>query len=395
VKQTVFELRYVGNHAPNLLRAFDYNQVVINENGFLADFNRARANAFASERAGLGFNPAYTGPGSQPLTVFPRLANSALTNATVQLRLRQGEVGELATFYQQNGVNGPVNFYRNPNTLGANTIRNDGFSTYHALQFDVRRRVKNLQFQFNYTFSKVLSDTAGDNENRFEPFLDFGNNSLEKARAPFDLTHAFKSNYSYTLPFGRNQRWLSSSKAVDYVLGGWMVTGVMSWQSGFPFSVFSERGTLNRAARSTTRNTATAVFNKSKLDGEIFGLRKTGDGVFFVAPGARNTDGRGVGADGAPLFSGQAFINPDAGQVGALQRRMFSGPWNFNLNAGLVKRFSITEGQTLEVRGEAFNVTNTPGFAFNDMFVNSVNFGRITGVNIFARTMQFGLYYRF
>jgi hypothetical protein len=74
---------------------------------------------------------------------------------------------------------------------------------------------------------------------------------------------------------------------------------------------------------------------------------------------------------------------------------MFSGPWNFNLNAGLVKRFSITERQTLEVRGEAFNLTNTPGFSFNDMFINSVNFGRITGVNISARTMQFGLYYRF
>lgn len=396
LKGTIFEMRYVGNHSPNLLRAYDYNQVVIRENGFLADFIRARNNAFLSERAGLGFNAAYTGPGSQPLTVFPNLGSGGLlANATIQQRIRQNEPGELATLYQTNALNGSVNFFRNANALGANTIRNDGFSTYHAMQFDIRRRVRNLNFQFNYTFAKVLSDTSGDDQNRFEPFLDLGNNALEKARAPFDLTHAFKSNWAYSLPFGRNQRWLSSNKGLDYVLGGWMVTGVMSWQSGFPFSVLSQRGTLNRVARSTGRNTATTLFQKSKLDGEIFGLRKQGDGVFFVAPSARNTDGRAVANDGAAAFAGQAFFHPSAGEVGSLQRRMFSGPWNFNMNAGLVKRFSITERQTLEVRGEAFNLTNTPGFVFGDQDINNVNFGRITGVNIFARTMQFGLYYRF
>ena len=397
VKGTLFELRYVGNHGTKLLRAFDYNQVVVKENGFLADFVRARNNAFLSERAGQGFNGAYSGPGSQPLTVFPQLGNALLTNATIQLRLRQGEVGELATLYQTNGLNGSVNFFRNQNALGANFISNGGNSTYNGLQFDVRRRMgRNLQFQANYTFSKVLSDTAGDDQTRFEPFLDLGNNTLERARAPFDLTHGVKTNSSYALPFGKNQRWKTDNKVLDHIFGGWMATGLLSWQSGFPFSVLSQRGTLNRVARSTGRNTASTLLTKDQLDSGIFGLRRQGDGVFFVAPTSRNTDGRAVATDGAAFFGGgQAFYHPGPGDVGGLQRRMFSGPWSFSLDMGLVKRFAITERQTLEFRGEAFNIPNTPSFNFGDQDINSTNFGRITGVNVGSRYMQFGLYYRF
>ena len=43
-KGTIFEARYVGNHGTKLLRAFDYNQVQYNKNGFLADFLRAQNN---------------------------------------------------------------------------------------------------------------------------------------------------------------------------------------------------------------------------------------------------------------------------------------------------------------------------------------------------------------
>jgi hypothetical protein len=394
-KGTIVEARYVGNYGSSLLRAFDYNQINITDTGFLADFRRAQSNAFLSERAGQGFNPNYTGPGSQPLTVFPQLTNPQFANATVQLRLRQGEAGELANFYMINRLNGRVNFYGNPLTLGANTISNGAFSHYNALQIDVRRRLTSgLQFQANYTWSKVLSNVAGDDQNRFEPFLDFANPSLERGRAPFDLNHAIKANGSYTLPFGKGQRW-SGNKFTNQVLGGWVVTGVMVWQSGFPFSVFSDRGTLNRAARSTSRNTATTLLNRDQLN-QVFALRKVGDGVFMVPVEVRNpADGRAVQNDGAAPFAGQAFFHPNAGEVGSLQRRMFSGPWAMNLDMGLLKRFEIRERQTLEFRAEAYNMPNHPTFSFGDQVISSVNFGRITGTLNSARVWQFGLYYRF
>lgn len=397
VKGTIFEVRYVGNHGTKLLRAFDFNQVDIRSNGFLADFTRARSNAVLSEAAGLGFNGGYTGPGSQPLSVFPRLGNAAFTNATVQNLLRTNQPGELASFYFTNRVAGSVPFFRNPNALAANTITNAGNSTYNSLQIDVNRRLSsNLQVQANYTFSKVLSDTAGDDQNRFEPFLDFGNNALERARASFDLTHAIKSNGFYRLPFGKGQKWQPTNAFTNHVLGGWAVAGIMTWQSGFPFSVMSQRGTLNRGARSTGRNTATTSLTFDQLNNDVFGLRKQGNGIFFVSPSVLGPDGRAVANDTAPFFAGQVFFNPGAGEVGSLQRRVFSGPWNFNLNTSLQKTFQFNERHSVQVRAEAFNLTNTPGFLVAaDQDINSANFGRITGVNIGARSMQFGLYYRF
>src|SRR5205085_8287139 len=104
---------------------------------------------------------------------FPLLANPSFTNGTIQNLIRQGQVGELANTYQTNGLNGAVNFFRNPNILGANTVNNSGSSNYHGLQLEMRKRTRaGLQMQFNYTFSKDLSNMAGDSQFQLEPLLD-------------------------------------------------------------------------------------------------------------------------------------------------------------------------------------------------------------------------------
>ncbi|MBI3697812.1 MAG: TonB-dependent receptor, partial [Acidobacteria bacterium] len=71
---TVFEVRYAGNKGTKLLRGFDYNQVIIRQNGFLDDFLRARNNGFLAQARTGTFNPAFNAsiPGSQQLTVFPQ-----------------------------------------------------------------------------------------------------------------------------------------------------------------------------------------------------------------------------------------------------------------------------------------------------------------------------------
>lgn len=395
IRGGVVEVRYVGNRGTKLIRAYDFNQVDIRSNGFLEDFVRARNNAFLSLAANGSFNPAYTGPGSQPLTVFPRLANPSFTAAIIQQYLRQNEAGELANTYQINRLQGAVNFYRNPNALGANVIGNGADSTYHALQVEFRRRFRDIQLQANYTWSKVLSNSVGDDANRFEPFLDLNNGSLERARAPFDLRHAFKANGSYDLPFGKNRRW-QGNRFTNAVFGGWTVSALHSWLSGFPFSVLSQRGTLNRAGRSTGRNTAVTNLNYEQLTSGVLGLQKIGSGVLFIDP-QYTLGGRAVGADGAAPFTNQAFFHPNAGDVGSLQRRMFSGPGSFFLDSAIAKRFNIREGHSLEVRAETFNLPNHTSFTIGvDQDISSVNFARITGVNgNGARFWQFGMYYRF
>jgi hypothetical protein len=316
-------------------RAFDYNQVNIG-GGFLEDFQRAQSNLRLSQRAGAGNNAGYNAniAGSQQLTIFPQLPSGGLlTNATVVNLINTGQVGELANIYQINQLNGPISFYRNQYGLGMNMMTNYSNANYNGLQVDYTKRFSSgWQFQTNYTYSKVMSDSAGDSQARFEAFLDMENPSIERARTPYDLTHAFKLNGIWELPFGKGRRFGIDNGFADAVFGGWGVSGIMTWQSGNPFSILSGRGTLNRAGRSAATNTATSLLDKSQLD-DLIGFRMTGNGPYFMGPSAIGSDGRGVAADGSAPFSGQAFFHPEAGTVGTLQRRMFSGPqfWNTDL----------------------------------------------------------------
>src|SRR5262249_11655880 len=132
------------------------------------------------------YNPAIRG--SQPLPIFSKissvdlgLSGGGLTNSFIRNLIQTSQVAELAYTYQVNGFDSPISFFRNPVVLGADTITNYSNSTYNALQFEARRRVSSgLNFQANYTFSRVLSDAAGTDQSRFEPFLDFANPKIER-----------------------------------------------------------------------------------------------------------------------------------------------------------------------------------------------------------------------
>lgn len=395
VKGTVVEVRYVGNRQTKLLRAFDYNQITIKENGFLDDFRRAQSNAEIALAARRVYDPRYdaTLAGSQPLPVFARIVNGGfLDNAAVIPLIRAGRAGDLAQLYVDNNFQQDVRFYRNPNALGTNMMTNYSNGTYHGLQMDVRRRLpKNVFFQGNYVWSKVLSDSSGDIQTRFEPFLDMNNAAIERSRAVFDLRHSFKANFAYTLPFGKGHRF--GSGRINRVVEGWTTSGDMTWQSGNPVSILSARGTLNRGARSFA-NTAVSDLNFEQLNA-LLGLRMTGSGPVYIAQSALSNDGRGVAQDGQARFNGQSFSHPAAGTLGTLQRRMFSGPSIYDFNASIHKTTRVKEGHTIEVRMEAFNAMNHPNWYMEDQNIDSVNFMKIATTFSGRRILQFGVYYRF
>jgi len=395
LKGTVAEVRYVGNRQTKMFRAFDFNQIMINENGFLDDFRRAQSNANLAQAAGRGFDPRFNAAvaGSQQLPVFARLTGGGfLTDPVVTPLVRAGRVGDLAQLYVDFDLNNDVRFYRNQNALGTNMMTNYSNATYHALQMDVRRRLAgNVFFQGNYTWSKVLSDSAGDSQSRFEPFLDMNNAAIERSRAVFDLRQSFKANFAYTLPFGKGHRF--GSGRISRFVEGWTTSGDMTWQSGNPVSILSGRATLNRGARSFA-NTAVSDLNFDQLNG-LLGVRMTGSGPVYIAQTALSNDGRGVAQDGQPRFNGQAFAHPVAGTIGNLQRRMFSGPSIYDFNASIHKTTRIKEGHTVELRMEAFNVMNHPNWYMEDQNIESVNFMKIGATYSGRRIVQFGVYYRF
>jgi hypothetical protein len=401
VKGFVVEGRYIGNHGVKGWRQFDYNQVVIRENGFLPDFLKAQNNGFLALNAGKGFNPAFdaTVPGSQPLPFFDRLpSGGTLTNPTIRGQIQRGEIGTLGQTYFTNRLAGPVVFFNNPNGLGMNSIGSYSNSSYNGLQIDVSRRVAHgMQFQVNYTYGKALTDASANGVTRgFEPFLDMNNPRLERARATFDLRHAIKLNHAIPLPFGQGHRL--SYGPLNRVIGGWTVSGFLTLQSGPPVSILSTRGTLNRGARST-QNTATTLLTGDQLQ-DIVGFRMTGDGPMFINPSAIGSNGQGVAPDGSRPFSEQVFFNPSAGTVGTLQRRFFSGQWYNSYDFGLLKDTKITERQSIQLNANFYNLTNHPNFFVDDHNINSANFGKISEMfysasGIGPRVIQFGLYYKF
>jgi hypothetical protein len=404
VKGFVVDVRYVGNHGTKLLRALDYNQININAGGFLGDFLRAQSNGFLAQAATGVFDPSYNPniAGSQILTVFPTLPNGgSLTNSANRTSIQQGAVADLAYTYQSTKANGPINFFPNPYAASLRMMTNYSNSTYNGLQVDVRTREhKGLTLFGNYTYSKVLSDAVSgvdnNNQGRYEPMIDNNNPSLERARAPFDLTHVMKFSYVYRLPFGEGHRmgWKPLNK---HVLSGWQITGVFNRQSGENFSVYSGRGTFNRQTnvQSNQGNTMDTNLTMDQLR-NIFQFRMTGNGPYFVAASAIGSDGRAVAPDGSAPFAGQVFFMPGAGTIGQLGRRVFDGPWDTTFDFGASKFFKITERNNIQLRMDARNIFNHPTFAIGDQTATSTTFGKITSTGPGgARVFQFALYYNF
>jgi hypothetical protein len=399
VLHTVFEARYVGNHVVKAYRAFDYNQVVIKDNGFLTDFLTAQNNGNLALAKNGSFLAAYnaTIPGSKPLPVFAQLRSGGqLANGTIRNLIQTGQAGQLAANYQENHNNGSVQLFPNPYALGANILNNYSNSSYHSMQLEARHRSQGgFEFSANYTWSKVLSDAAGDSQNRIEQFLDINNPRLERARANFDLRHAVKGTAVYDLPFGKG-RFAVPFRALNKTVEGWSLGGIAGFQSGAPFSILSGYGTLNRAdGYRSYYNTANTSLTMPQL-ASVVRYEMTGNGPYVVAQSAINqNDGSGTNAVGEAAFQGQIFSNPGAGTLGTLQRRSFSGPGSFDVDLSVQRNFSITERQSVEVRMEGVNILNHPSFYSGEQNINSATFGVLGSTFNPARVMQFAARYRF
>lgn len=396
---TAIEIRYVGTKSTNLWRGVDLNQIDIFSNGFLADFNRARNNLALATAANASnpaipvsgaFNPAVAG--SVQLTVFPQLVSGGLlNNATIVNLLRQGQPGALAFTYISNALNGPIPFRANASTGAANLVENSGFSSYHSLQAEVRKRFsRGLFLQANYTYGKVLTNTQGISQANFEPLLDNNQPNLEKARAPFDTTHAFNFNSIYELPFGKGKTFFGGAgRVMNAFIGGWQVVGILAVTSGAPINIVDTTGTFQRAGRGL--QTATTSLSRDEIR-DLTGFFDFGArGIRFFNPTILNsTTGRASEGGGTTPFAGQVFFNADPGRVGNLGRFSINGPIYVNLDASLVKNFSLTERVRLQLRLEGFNILNrTNFFVGQTQNINSAAFGQITST-FGARVFQIG-----
>ena len=248
---------------------------------------------------------------------------------------------------------------------GAQGGDKSGHSSYHAMVVKADRRFSNgLLFQWNYTLSKLLTDS--DSYFTGTGAQDQYNRQAEKSIGQFDQTHALKLNTIYELPFGAGKRWLQRGIAAQ-TIGGWRIGVIQAYTSGYPIGL--ARNNPLPLFNGATRPTITSYDNwRAAIAGDKFdpAVDKFLDkSVFPTQPAA---------------FGNATRFNPKV--------RAFP---NFNENISLAKTFHFTESFRLDFRWEVFNIFNRTVFGTGNTNLNNTAFGVVTDQANTPRQMQIGL----
>lgn len=248
-------------------------------------------------------------------------------------------------------------------------LESRGNSNYNALQVRFQQRLfHGLTSLTSYTWSKSIDDASNFFSSAGDP--NFPQNSYnvaaERGRSNFDVRHRLSVSYSYALPFGKGRQHLADNGWVSTVLTGWEANGIVTLQSGRPFTV--------------------ALL--SELDNSGTGRSILG----FGANDRPNVVGNPEISNPTPerWFNTAAFAFPPPGTFGNAGRNILDGPGFQNVNASLVKNTAFTERVNLQFRAEVFNLFNHPNFNLPDNFLGSPTFGRISSARD-PRHIQFGL----
>jgi hypothetical protein len=274
-----------------------------------------------------------------------------------------------------------------------------GKSNYNALQATLRKQFSNgLQLDFNYTYSKSIDITSSATRLSWSSSVNVGapgtrlvnafSPNARRAVSDFDTTHQLNANWMAVLPFGKGRRYAADSGPVaDALIGGWELSGVARWASGYPFTV--DNG--NNWATNWDEQGIAQMIAKPKISHHI--------------------DPKGtVSVFTDPLAAFNDFQKPFPGQSGS--RNAIRGDGYAGLDMALNKRWRMPiEGHSLQFRWEVFNVANLHRFnalsglgtqacgciaSLQQVALPSGNtFGNYTGLLTLPRVMQFALRYEF
>jgi hypothetical protein len=247
---------------------------------------------------------------------------------------------------------------RQPNQSFGNIrmIQNDIIASYNALSVIVRQRYRaGLTLLASYTWSKTL-DVTTDSNGGGQP-MDAYNWRLDYGRSNWDLPHRFVGSWTYELPFLKG----STNPLIKYVVANWQTNGILTIQSGYPFNVTVPGDPANIGFQNQRPNL----------------LRQ---------PTADCGAGRLVNC-----ISADAFAVPAAFTFGTTPRNALRGPGFSNVAFSLFKNIPVTERVRFQVRGEAFNLLNTPAFSNPSAVLTTPQFGTVTGTQNSNRQIQLGL----
>jgi len=241
-------------------------------------------------------------------------------------------------------------------------FRSDSNSNYNALQISGTKRKGDLVATLSYTYSKVLGQTGGINDNP-EPECPFScllaNGQTASWRQfyygplGFDRRNIFVATYTYSLPFFRSQKGV-----VGQALGGWSFSGITRAQSGQPLTV-SANQTIGPGGSQFSR---------------------------------RANLGSGAACTGGSLcwFDTSAYVKAPNSSAGNAPTGSIIGPGYYAWDMSLRKSFRLPlEGTNLTFQADAFNIFNRTNWQNPGTSASGGNFGLLANTNP-PRQLQFG-----
>jgi hypothetical protein len=233
------------------------------------------------------------------------------------------------------------------------TVANDMVASYNSLNVVLRQRYSHgFSMLLSYTWSHTLdvstdSNGGGSVQDPYNWKGSYGN-------ANWDIPHRFVASYVYELPFFK-----SGAAWERYLLGNWQVNGVTTIQSGIP---------INVTIGSDPANTG----------------RPGGARPDLIAPAKADCgSGRLVGC-----ITASSFAMPVPYNYGNAGRNIIRGPGLVLTDLSLFKNLPLTERVKLQLRGEAFNVFNTPSFSNPNSTFGTATFGSVGSTFMPNRQVQ-------
>lgn len=217
-------------------------------------------------------------------------------------------------------------------------------SSYHGLLLSLDRSLQSgLFLKLNYTLSHAIND---DSQGGGGPTTPQNVNCIlcERASSAVDQRHSLYGSFIYALPFASSRRW-----------GGWSVSGVNSFYTGWPVNV-----TITRKAAAVP-------------DGNTTNQRPD----YVAGTSLRPASGRSID----DWINLAAFTTPANGTFGDAGRNIARGPGLFQIDGALQKNTNINERLAVIFRADVFNVFNHPNYGSPNANVSSpATFGRITSL---------------
>jgi hypothetical protein len=249
-------------------------------------------------------------------------------------------------------------------------IVTNGRADYNALQTRAQRRFADgFAFTAAYTWSKAEGDfldhlSAGGGATGNFP-VDAYNMAADYGPLPFDIRHRLSASFIYELPFGSG-RAFDPGGVAGALVSGWSVNGILSLNSGRPFSI----GATDRAGTGPGRRANADCVGDPLPDG----FNQTNDQWFDVA----------------------AFAAPAANTYGNCGYNPVYGPSSKSMNLSLFRSINLSDDRRIELRVETFNLFNWVNYGFPAANVsNPASFGRITSTQGDPREMQFAIKFYF